>query len=368
MSLKTTPFYELHKRHNARMVPFGRWLMPLQYTHIRDEHLAVRKKAGLFDASHMGNILVTGKDAEKFSDRLLTNQIAGRKPFRAVYGMFCNERGGVIDDLIVYKYNRDKLMFVVNAGCADKDLHWMKHQSFSSTFYDVKIQDLSEETCILAVQGPESPKILEKPLRKKGEFRNLQRFSFYDDTFSSVPITVARTGYTGENGYELYFNRKHARQVWDILMKEGRPFGLTLCGLGARDSLRLEKCYPLYGNELSETVTPLEADLKWAVSFRKDFIGRKALEGVKSTERRLVAFTMLEDRVPRHGYPILSQEEKEIGTVSSGGISFSLGKNIGMGFVPAAYARWDLPVKILIRDKAVPAKIIKPPFVADRKN
>jgi len=366
MSLKQTPFFEMHEKNNARIIDFGKWLMPLQYTHIRDEHIAVRNKVGLFDVSHMGNILVTGKDAEKFADRIFTNQISSLKPGKAIYGFFCNEQGGIIDDLIVYKYNRDKLFFVVNATTTEKDLNWMKYNSFNNIFYDIKIQDLSEDTCILAVQGPLSKPLLERIVRKKNDFYNLQRFSFFEDTISSSPVMIARTGYTGENGYELFFDKKYARHIWNILIKEGKSFGLTLCGLGARDSLRLEKCYPLYGNELSETITPLEANLKWAVSYRKDFIGKDAIEK-KPVQKTLVAFVMVDNRIPRHGYPILSEDGKEIGYVTSGGISYSIEKNVGMGYVPLSYSKWGTVLKILIKDKTFSAKVVKPPFVPDRK-
>lgn len=369
MALKTTPFHDLHKRHNARMEVYGRWILPLRYGRIRDEHQAVRTKAGLFDISCLGKILVTGRDAERLAERVFTNRISHLRPMRAVYGCFCNERGGVVDDLIVFRYNRDKILFTVNANCLEKDLRWVKRHSFASVFYDVRIQDLTEELGALAVQGPESGRILERLVRKKGDFRGLRRFAFYEDTVANAPVTVSRTGYTGELGYELFFNRKHARQVWEALWKEGRPAGLTLCGWAARDTLRLEKGYPLYGQDLKETVTPWEANLKRFVSFRKDFVGRTALESAKDMERsmvRLVTIVVDGGRIPRSGYAVLSKEGEEVGRVTSGGVSFTTGKNIGLALVRASYSRWETPVLVRMGQATVAGKVVRTPFLPDR--
>jgi len=362
MSLKKTPFFELHKKHNAKMVDFGGWLMPVQYTHIQDEHLAVRRSVGLFDVSHMGNIFITGKDAEKFSDYLVSNTIAGKKPYKIIYSPMLNEHGGIVDDLLVYKYNRDKMMFVVNASNIQKDLHWIKSQSFTKMFFDVKIQDLSEETAILALQGPNSSKILDRLVRKKNELRGLSYYSFYDDAISGLPVTISRTGYTGEIGYEIYLNPRHAEQLWHLLMREGKGFGIALCGLGARDSLRLEKCYSLYGNDINDTTTPIEADLKWTVNFRKDFIGKHAIDG-KLPAKKLVPFEMLDNRIPRHDCKIFAPDGRETGRVTSGGISFTLRKNIGMGYVETALARPGTLIKVEIRGEQFNARIVQPPFV-----
>jgi len=362
MPLKKTPFFDQHKKHNARMTDFGGWLMPVQYTRIQDEHCAVRRSVGLFDVSHMGNILITGKDAERFADYLVSNSVAGKKPYKVIYSPMLNERGGIVDDLLVYKYNRDKMMLVVNASNIQKDLHWIKSQSFKKMFFDVKIQDLSEETAILALQGPNSTRILERMVRKKNELRGLRYYTFYDDTINGLPVTVSRTGYTGEVGYEIYLQSRHADQFWHLLLREGKSFGLTLCGLGARDSLRLEKCYSLYGNDINETTTPLEADLKWTVNFRKDFIGKSAIEG-QVPARKIAAFEMLVSRIPRHDYKIFSADDREVGRVTSGGISFTLKKNIGMGYVETSLAKPGTPVKIDIRGEKFNARIVQPPFV-----
>lgn len=364
--LKKTPFYELHQKHNAKIVDFGGWLLPVQYTKIPDEHLAVRKSVGLFDASHMGEFMVTGKDAERFVDYILANSVFNKKPYKAIYSPLLNDKGGFVDDLIAYKFNRDKIMLVVNASNVDKDLFWVKSKTSSKVFFDVKIQDMSEETALLALQGPNSIKIMDKLVRRRNELRALQPFSFYEDNLGNIPTLISRTGYTGEFGYELYFNRKHATQMWNMLLEEGRPYNLALCGLGARDSLRLEKCYSLYGQDISETVTPYEADLRWAVNTRKEFVGK---DNLVEPERKLVAFEMIDPRIPRHDYAIFSEDgQKELGKVTSGGVSFTLNKNIGMGFVPKEMAVAGNIIKIQIRDQMFTAKIVAKPFVKEAQS
>lgn len=362
--LKKTPFFDLHKKHDAKIVDFGGWLLPVQYTKIQDEHLAVRKSVGLFDASHMGEFLITGKDSEKFVDYILANSLFNRKPYKAVYSPMLNDKGGFVDDLIAYKYNRDKIMLVVNASNTEKDLHWIKSKTSSKVFFDVKIQDLSEETALLALQGPASFRMMERLVRRKNELKALSSFSFYEDNFNNIPLIISRTGYTGEFGYELYFNRKHAVQVWNMLLEEGKQHNLALCGLGARDSLRLEKCMLLYGQDMNETVNPLEADIRWAVNFRKDFVGKDALP--QEPTRKLVAFEMVDARIPRHDYPIFSEDgQTTLGKVTSGGVSFSTGKNIGMGYVPKENATVGAAIKIQIREQMYAARIVAKPFVKD---
>jgi aminomethyltransferase len=361
-----TPFFDQHKKNNAKIVDFGGWLLPVQYTRIQDEHQAVRQRAGLFDASHMGEFLVTGRDAEKFVDYILTNTVLNKKPYKAIYSPMLNEKGGFVDDLILYKYNRDKLMLVVNASNIEKDLRWIKSRTSSHVFFDAKIQDLSEETCLLAVQGPASQRILERLVRHSGELRQLQPFSFYEDNITNVQVIVARSGYTGELGYELYFNRQFAVKIWNFISEEGRRHGMAYCGLGARDSLRLEKCYLLYGNDMGETVTPFEADVRWTVNLKKEFVGKDSLMKQPVT-RKLTAFEMLEDRIPRHEYPIFAEDgTTELGKVTSGGVSFTLKKNIGMGYVPLDYTQPGKIIKIKIREQMVPAKVVEKPFVKDK--
>lgn len=366
MPLRTTPFHELHTKHNARMEVYGRWVLPLRYGRVRDEHLAVRSKAGLFDISCLGKILVTGRDAERLLERLFTNRLSHLKPMRAAYGVFCNERGGVVDDLMVFRYNRDKILLTVNPNCLEKDLHWVKRHTFASVFFDVKVQDLTEELCGLAIQGPESGKILERLVRKRNELRSLTRFGFYEDTVAGVSATVSRTGYTGELGFELFFNRKHARQVWEALLKEGKGVGLALCGWAARDTLRLEKGYVLYGQDLTEAVTPLEAGLNRVVSFRKDFVGRRALEAGPPA-RRLVMLVVESGRVPRQGYPVLSADGVEVGHVTSGGVSFSTGRNIGLALVAADHGRPDTVLRVRMGRTEVEAKVVRKPYLGDRR-
>ena len=355
---KKTPFYNFHIEQKAKMVDFGGWLMPVQYSHIKKEHLAVRSQVGLFDASHMGEFLITGQQALDFVDYLVTNSIADKKDGKTIYSPLCNEQGGFIDDLLVYKFNSSKIRLVVNASNIEKDWNWINKQAQS---YDVTLENQSSDTALLALQGPKSADLLSNLVEKAEILKSLEYYSFYEDKLSNIPLLISRTGYTGELGFELYFHKKYSQTILNELMALADSYNLTLCGLGARDSLRLEKGYLLYGNDMNETITPIEADVAWTVKWDKDFIGKKVLQNL-TFSKKLIGFEMLDNRIPRHGYKIFSKGDL-IGEVTSGGISFSLEKNIGMGYVQRPYAELETPIQIEIRDKKFSAKVVKKTFV-----
>jgi len=356
---KKTPLYDFHIEHNAKVIDFGGWLMPVQYTHIKNEHLAVRSQVGLFDASHMGEFLITGKQALIFVDYLVTNAIADKKNGKTIYSPLCNDQGGFIDDLLVYKFSPTKIMLVVNASNIEKDWNWVKQKSEP---FDVTLEDQSADTVLLALQGPKSADFLSTLVKQPEILKSLEYYSFYEEKILDISLLISRTGYTGELGFELYFHKKHTQMMLNEIMALADSYNMTLCGLGARDSLRLEKGYLLYGNDMNETITPIEADVAWTVKWNKDFIGKEALQNLKPS-KKLIGFEMLENRIPRHGYKIFSKGNL-IGEVTSGGISFSLGKNIGMGYVQLPYAELETPIQIEIRDKKFSAKVVKKTFVS----
>lgn len=323
VELKKTPIYNRHVALGAKMVDFHGWLMPLQYEGIIHEHLATRNNAGIFDVSHMGEIEVKGRD---FVQYLITNNLDKISPGMALYTHMCNEDGGIVDDLIVYMPSREDYMFVVNASNVEKDFNWIKK-------YSSDARDISGNTALVSLQGPTACGIMEKFLR--ATLSGLKRFHF--QRFGD--IIVSRTGYTGEDGFELFIDWDKGLWLWDELMKHNpEPVGL-----GARDTLRLEKGFPLYGNDIDETTTPLEAGLMWVVDLEKDFIGRDAL--VKHIpKRRLVRMEMKDQGIPRHGCAVL-HGGKKIGAVTSGTYSPSLAKGIAMGYIDGDYKEVDIDIR-----------------------
>lgn len=327
-----TPFYEKHKSLNARIVDFHGWLMPLQYSGIISEHTSVRTRAGLFDVSHMGRFKVKGSNSLDLLQNLMTNDISTLQQNQALYSLMCNDTGGIVDDLIVYRINRDTYLLVVNSSNIHKDLEWILehcHEKAQSTA--IKIEDITDSMALLALQGPLAYKILQSiaPI----DFGQLKPFNLIKTKLFGVECIVSRTGYTGEDGFELFFNSAEV-QVWDKLLQVDAGLDIRPAGLGARDSLRLEAGLFLYGNDMDEHVTPLEVPLAWTVKFDKkhDFIGKKALQA-KSVTRKLVGFEMLSKRIARSGNEVLIAGSK-IGSVTSGGFSPTLDKSIGFCFVP----------------------------------
>ncbi|MBZ0221352.1 MAG: glycine cleavage system aminomethyltransferase GcvT [Candidatus Methylomirabilis sp.] len=362
MVLKRTPLYDTHVSLGARMVPFAGWEMPVQYSGVKEEHLAVRSSCGLFDVSHMGEIEVSGDRAIDLVQLLITNDIERVSDGQCQYALLCRDNGGAVDDLIVYRFNIDRYLFVVNASNAGKVLGWMKEVQAREDFSDVGIEDQGGQYAQLALQGPAAVEIL-KPLLDTDP-AGIGHFRFHMGLIGDdVEAIVSRTGYTGADGFEIYLAPEDAEAAWKALMEAGSTHGLRPAGLGARDTLRLEMGYPLYGHELGEDITPIEAGLAKYVRFTKDFIGRDVLErqAREGTGRTLVGIRMLEPGVPRQGYEIHTGGKK-VGEVTSGTVSPSLNIGIAMGFVSPESSKPGTEVSIVIRGRAAKAEITTLPF------
>ncbi|HEX2056622.1 MAG TPA: glycine cleavage system aminomethyltransferase GcvT [Nitrospiraceae bacterium] len=361
--MKHTPLYETHRAAGAKLADFAGWEMPIQYSGVVDEYHTVRTQAGLFDVSHMGRIAVTGPGSLQFLQRLTTNDVSRLPVGHSHYSMVCNEQGGIKDDVFVYAVAPEEFLVCVNASNREKIVTWMQAHLLSSD--DCRITDRSDELAQLALQGPSSRSIL-SALNVAG-LAELKPRQLLATTVVEDAGLITRTGYTGELGYELYYPARSAPKLWDSLMEIGRPKGLKPAGLGARDLLRLEMAYLLYGNDIDEATTPMEASAEWVVQLKKDhFIGQAALVSQQAAGplRRLVPFELLEQAVPRHGCIILGTEGKDrpIGTVTSGNFSPLLKKGIGLGYVPPALSAPGTKLSIDIRGKIIPAAVVKAPF------
>ena len=355
--LKRTPLYDVHVALGAKIVPFAGFEMPVQYpTGITAEHKAVREKAGLFDVSHMGEFVVRGPQAVEFVNHVTTNDVAALAPGQAQYSTILREDGTIVDDCLVYR-SEDRVLMVVNGSNIDKDF---AHISRFVGDFNVTLEDISDKIALLALQGPDAARILQKHTDT-----DLSRIKYYEFTPGKVAgvdkVCISRTGYTGEDGFELYFPGEHAKKIWNALTASGE---VTPTGLGARDSLRLEMGMALYGNDLDDTTTPLEASLGWLVKMKKgDFVGRDALAKQKERglARKLVGFTTAERSFPRHGYPVFAAG-KPSGEVRSGTMSPTLGIPIGTAYVPPGSAAEGAALEIEIRGKRIPATVQKMPF------
>ena len=357
-SSKRTPLYDTHRALGARIVPFAGFDMPVQYTSILEEHAAVRNAAGLFDVSHMGEIHLSGPGAVASVERLVTCPVATLQPGRVRYGLLCNEEGGVVDDVTVYRLADDALFLCVNASNIEKDYRWIVRHAGAGT----KVEDRSERYGLLALQGPASAAILGKLATLPP---SLKRFRFVEGDVAGAPALISRTGYTGSDGFELYVQAQDTVRVWKALLETGGAFGLLPCGLGARDTLRLEAALPLYGHELDDTTSPLEAGLgRFVKREAGGFLGAEAIERrARGPATRALAGFVVEDRgIARSEYPILHGGER-VGVVTSGAPSPTLGKSIGLGYVPPALAVPDTRIEIGIRERAVAARIVATPFL-----
>ena len=361
-ALKHTPLHDEHVALDGRMVPFAGYAMPVQYpTGIVKEHNAVREAAGLFDVSHMGEFDVRGPQALDFLQHMLTNDVSKLSVGQAQYTVLPKEDGTALDDCIVYRFE-DHYMVVVNAANLDKDRAWFEA---AARDFDVEFTDRSDEFALLALQGPKAQWILTK--LTESELDGIKFYHFAEGDVAGAKAIISRTGYTGEDGFELYLDPGDAARVWRELLQAGEPEGLVPAGLGARDSLRLEVGYILYGNDLDESHTPLEAGLGWVVKLDKgDFIGRDALARQKEEglRQKLVGFVLKEKGFPRHGYEIRHDGES-VGTVTSGVLSHSTGKGVGMGYVPVEASKPGTEIAIVIRDRALPAEVVRPPFYTE---
>ncbi len=356
---KRTPLYEEHLRLKARMVDFAGWDMPIQYSSIIEETKTVRNSVGLFDVSHMGEIYIEGPEAVKFVNYLITNDFGSIKFGDAVYSPMCREDGGIIDDLIAYKINKELALLVVNASNKDKDYEWIKKQSEG---FDVKVIDKSDEKALLALQGPKAEELLQKLADVR--LNDIGFYQFTEGRVRGIKAQISRTGYTGEDGFEIMVESDAAVPLWRSLLEYGSEYGIKPAGLGARDLLRLEASYLLYGNDMDESANPLEAGISWAVKFDKgDFIGREALLKVKEEKpkRKLVGMILEGRNIARHGYKIFKDGE-EIGFITSGGYSPTLGKSIALGYVNKPYNKKGTELEVQIRNKMVKAEVVKLPF------
>lgn len=360
--MKNTPFTQKHISLGAKMAEFAGHNMPISYSGINDEHAAVRKNAGIFDVSHMGEFILKGENALDLIQRVTSNDASKLQAGQAQYSCLPNETGGIVDDLLVYCIEENKVyMLVVNASNIEKDWSWISKYNTKNA----EMHNISDKTCLLAIQGPNATKILQ-PLTET-DILNLKYYTFVKGKFAGVDnVLVSATGYTGAGGVEIYFEAKddNADKIWDAIFQAGNPKGLKPVGLGARDTLRLEMGYCLYGNDIDDTTSPLEAGLGWITKFIKDFTAKEILEQQKKegVQRKLVGFEMIDRGIPRHGYEIKDQLGAVIGFVTSGTQSPSLNKAIGMGYVRTAFAGIDTHVFIKVRDKLLQAKVAKIPF------
>lgn len=360
--MKNTPFTHKHIALGAKMAEFAGYNMPISYTGINDEHATVRKNAGVFDVSHMGEFILKGEHALDLIQRVTTNDASKLVAGQAQYSCLPNEEGGIVDDLIVYCVEPNKTyMLVVNASNIEKDWNWIS--KFNTQ--QAEMHNISDKTCLLAIQGPNATKILQ-PLTEL-DIMNLKYYTFVKGTFAGVEnVLISATGYTGSGGVEIYFEDSNgaADKIWDAIFEIGGPQGLKPIGLGARDTLRLEMGYCLYGNDIDDTTSPLEGGLGWITKFTKDFTAKSIIEKVKAegVKRKLVGFELLERGIPRHDYLIKDAEGNTIGKVTSGTQAPSLNKAIGLGYVATAHAAIDSIIYIEIRNALVKAKVVKAPF------
>lgn len=357
-NLKKTCLYDSHVALGAKMSPFAGFMMPIQYSSITEEHNAVRHAVGMFDVSHMGEIFVSGPDAEKFVNHIFTNEIRGFEPGKVLYGMMLHPDGGVVDDLLVYReFEPDHFLLVVNAANIDKDYEWILAQAEG---YDVKVVNDSDNWGQIAVQGPGAEKVVTEVLGL-AEAAELTFYTYYEAQWNGHRMVVSRTGYTGEDGFELYTTCEDIREIWKKLLDNG----VVPCGLGCRDTLRFEAGLPLYGDELSDTITPIEAGLGMFCKLDKEeFIGKDVVEKQKAegTERKLVGIELADKAIPRATYPVETEDGTQVGVVTTGYHSISLEKSICFAMVQTAYSKLDTPLWIRIRKKVFPGKVVKKRF------
>ena len=357
---KKTSLYNTHIRYGGKVVDYSGWALPVQYEGLTIEHEAVRENAGLFDVSHMGEVEIKGSQATDYLQYLLTNDVSTMKDYQIIYTFMCYPDGGVVDDLLVYKYNDNHYLLVINAANTDKDIQWMKEHIGN---YDVEVIDISPNISEVALQGPKSEEILQQLTDK--DLSKIPSFYFEEEVnIAGKKCLISRTGYTGEDGFEIYMKHEDAEYIWDKILETGKDMGIKPAGLGARDTLRFEANLPLYGNELSPEITPLEAGLGFFVKLNKpDFIGKDALKKQKEEglKRKIVGFEMIEPGVPRHGYDVLAQG-KVIGFVTTGYNSPTLKKNIGYAMVDIEYSELDTIIEIQIRKRTAKAKVVSRKF------
>jgi aminomethyltransferase len=357
--MKKVALNDIHTALGAKMVPFAGFNMPVQYAGVNAEHETVRKAVGVFDVSHMGEFILKGEGSLDLIQKVTSNDASKLFDGKIQYSCFPNEEGGIVDDLLVYRIDEKTYMLVVNASNIEKDLKWIsKYNTFG-----VDINDISDRTSLLAVQGPKAAEALQS--LTDVDLSAMEYYTFKKGKFAGVDnVLISATGYTGAGGFELYFDSTHSEEIWNKIFEAGEPFGIKPIGLAARDTLRLEMGFCLYGNDIDDTTSPLEAGLGWITKFTKDFVNSQnlAAQKEKGVERKLIGFEMVDRGIPRHDYEIVDAEGNRIGKVTSGTQSPSLQKAIGIGYVSTAFAKEGTEVFINIRDKKVKAKVVKFPF------
>ena len=360
LNMKSTALTKVHEALGAKMVPFAGYNMPVSYTGLNDEHHAVRNSVGVFDVSHMGEFILKGEHALDLIQKVTSNDASVLTDGKAQYSCLPNGKGGIVDDLIVYRIDAKTYMLVVNASNIEKDWNWIK----SADTWGVEMKDISDDTSLLAVQGPNAIHTLQKLTDIK--LADIPYYSFVKGRFNGIDnVVVSNTGYTGAGGFEIYFDNKHAEKMWKDIFEAGKEYNIKPIGLGARDTLRLEMGFCLYGNDIDDSTSPLEAGLGWITKFTKKFTNSDSLEEQKKSglKKKLVGFEMVERGIPRHDYPIADASGKVIGKVTSGTQSPTLNKAIGLGYVDAEHAKSDSEIFVVIREKPVRAKVCKIPFI-----
>ncbi len=357
--MKETALTSIHKALGAKMIPFAGYLMPVSYTGLNDEHLAVRSSLGVFDVSHMGEFIVKGPNALALIQQITSNDAAALKPNKAQYSCLPNHTNGIVDDLLVYCIDEQTYMLVVNASNIEKDWNWIqKHNS-----QQVEMHNISDKTSLLAVQGPNAIHALQKLTAIN--LSEIPYYSFQKGIFANFEnIIISNTGYTGAGGFEIYFENQYATAIWSAIFEAGKEFNIKPIGLGARDTLRLEMGFCLYGNDINDETSPIEAGLGWITKFNKEFTNKNFLENQKKngTTKKLVPFEMIDKGIPRQHYKIVDQDNNEIGEVTSGTQSPSLNKAIGMGYVNTIFSSPNTEIYISIREKSIKAKVTTLPF------
>jgi aminomethyltransferase len=360
--MKNTSLTFVHQKLGAKMVPFAGYNMPVEYSGVINEHLAVRNGVGVFDVSHMGEFWVKGEGALALLQKITTNDVSLLNIGQAQYSCMPNGKGGIVDDLIIYRFEELKYFVVVNASNIQKDWDWMNRQNV----FNAELEDASERMSLIALQGPKAQEVLQKLTEVKLD--TLKSFHFTTTAVAGAEnVIVSATGYTGAGGFELYFQNSDAIKIWEALMDAGKSFGIVAAGLAARDTLRLEKGYSLYGNDIDDTTSPIEAGLGWIVKFsdNKDFIDKDFLFKQKSTgvEKKMVGILLIGRGIPRHGYPLVDENETMIGEITSGTMSPVLKKGIGMAYVKTDFSQIGTKVFLKIRNKMIEAEVVKLPFV-----
>lgn len=358
--MKSTALTNKHISLGAKMVPFAGYNMPVSYSGLNDEHLTVRNGVGVFDVSHMGEFRLRGEKALDLIQQVTSNDASKLTDGKVQYTCLPNKDGGIVDDLLVYRYKADEYYLIVNASNIEKDWNWIKQ--FNT--YGVEMLDMSDNTSLLAVQGPKAILALQK--LTSVDLSKMEYYTFCIDKMAGIDnVIISNTGYTGAGGFEIYVDNANAEKMWDAIFEAGKEFDIKPIGLGARDTLRLEMGFCLYGNDIDDTTSPIEAGLGWITKFTKDFTNRTAIEAQKTNgvTKKLVGFEMMERGIPRHDYQIADASGAIIGKVTSGTQSPSLNKAIGMGYINTAFSTIDTEIYVIIRDKAIKAKVVKLPFL-----